>query len=87
MSIMLSSTVQVSLHDVYLVHGSEANRSPDPLRRMNLRFMSPSSVFNRDLSTQMAKERGLVDHAFRTLFACMGRISAVSTIFGYATER
>ena len=72
MSIMLSSTVQVSLHDVYLVHGSEANRSPDSPQGTALRFMSPSSVFDRDLSTQMAKERGLVDHTGRTLFRMHG---------------
>ena len=74
MSIMLSSTVQVSLHDVYLVHGLEANRSPDPLRGMTLKFMSPSSVFERDLSTQMAKERGLVDHAGGAFFRMHGEI-------------
>ncbi len=84
---MLSSTVQVSLDDVYLVHGSEANRSPDPRRGMTLRFMPFSSVFDRDLSTQIVKKKGLVDHADRTLFAYMARISAVSAIFGYATER
>ena len=69
---MLSSTVQVSLHDVYLVHGSEASRSPDPLRGMTLRFMSHSSVFDRDLPIQMAKERGLADHAERALFRIHG---------------
>ena len=30
---------QISLHDVYLLHGSQANRSPRPRRGMTLRFM------------------------------------------------
>ena len=36
---------QMSLHDVYLVHGSEANRSANPRRGMTLRFMPTTSVF------------------------------------------
>lgn len=38
---------QISLHDVYLVHGSEPNQSSKPRRGMTLRFMPTTSVFNR----------------------------------------
>ena len=40
---------QLSLHDVYLIHGSEANRSNRPRRGMTLRFMPTTSVYHRDL--------------------------------------
>ena len=39
---------QISLHDVYLVHGSEANSSEKPRRGMTLRFMPTTSVYDRE---------------------------------------
>ena len=38
---------QVSLHDVYLVHGSSANTSEHPRRGMTMRFMPTTSTFER----------------------------------------
>ncbi len=38
---------QMSLHDVYLLHGSEANDSGKPRRGMTMRFMPGTSVFDR----------------------------------------
>jgi ectoine hydroxylase-related dioxygenase (phytanoyl-CoA dioxygenase family) len=38
---------QRSLHDVFLLHGSEPNNSPHPRRGMTLRFMPTTSVFDR----------------------------------------
>ncbi len=63
---------QVSLHDVYLVHGSEANRSARPRRGMTLRYMPTASVFDREAAIRLAEEKGLVDHAERTLFLMRG---------------
>ena len=40
---------QISLHDVYLVHGSEANNSPNARRAMTMRFMPTSSIFDHQL--------------------------------------
>jgi len=40
---------QMSLHDVYLVHGSEPNRSDRPRRGMTLRFMPTSSYYDREI--------------------------------------
>ena len=39
---------QVSLHDVYLAHGSERNASRRSRRGMTLRFMPTTSVYDRD---------------------------------------
>ncbi len=63
---------QVSLHDVYLVHGSEANRSERPRRGMTLRYMPTTSVFDRGIAAGLARDKGLVDHSARTLFLMRG---------------
>jgi ectoine hydroxylase-related dioxygenase (phytanoyl-CoA dioxygenase family) len=63
---------QISLHDIYMVHGSEENRSPNPRRGMTLRYMPTTSVFDRDLAARQAKEKNLLDHAQRTLFLMRG---------------
>lgn len=44
---------QVSLHDVYLVHGSEPNSSDRPRRGMTLRFMPTSSHYDRDIEERL----------------------------------
>ena len=46
---------QISLHDVYLVHGSEANNSPNARRAMTMRFMPTSSIFDH----QLVKDKNL----------------------------
>ena len=63
----------ISLHDVYLVHGSAVNRSSRSRRGLTLRFMPTNSVFDREWSSRMAREKGLVDHAERTLFLMRGK--------------
>jgi len=57
---------QISLHDVYMVHGSEENKSSNSRRAMTMRFMPTSSVFDhrfvfntRDFSiTKIYQARG-----------------------------
>ena len=57
---------QVSLHDVYMVHGSEENKSPKSRRAMTMRFMPTTSIFDhrfvfntRDFSiTKIYQARG-----------------------------
>jgi len=44
---------QISLHDVYLVHGSEANNSSKARRAITMRFMPTTSFFDH----QMVKEK------------------------------
>ena len=63
---------QVSLHDVFLVHGSAANASGKPRRGMTLRLMPTSSVFDRDLARAQHEKIGIVDHSVRTLFLLRG---------------
>lgn len=64
---------QISLHDVFLVHGSEANTSPHSRRGMTLRYMPTSSVFDRDLAAKMSTRAGLLDQSERTLYLMRGR--------------
>ena len=46
---------QISLHDVYLVHGSEANKSSKSRRAITMRFMPTTSIFDH----QMVKDKNL----------------------------
>ena len=49
---------QISLHDVYLAHGSEINTSSKPRRGMTLRLMPTTSLYDREVAQQMHDERG-----------------------------
>lgn len=62
---------QVSLHDVYLYHGSEANNSDQPRRGMTLRYMPTSSVYQHDASTRFAKD-GPLNMSQRTVYLMRG---------------
>jgi hypothetical protein len=63
---------QISLHDVYLLHGSEANTSPNPRRGMTMRFMPTTSVFDRELAREKAERIGGVDHSNRQIYLMRG---------------
>ena len=63
---------QMSLHDVYLPHGSEPNFSSRPRRGMTLRFMPTTSVFDRDIARAQAREFSQADHSLRTLYLMSG---------------
>ena len=63
---------QISLHDVFILHGSEANTSDQPRRGMTLRFMPTTSVFDRRRAYEMHKEMGITDHSERTLYLMRG---------------
>ena len=47
---------QISLHDVFLMHGSEANHSDKPRRGMTLRYMPTTSHYDRVIEQQHAAE-------------------------------
>ena len=49
---------QVSLHDVYLMHGSEPNRSTTPRRGLTMRFMPTTSHYDLALAEQMFDSGG-----------------------------
>ena len=62
---------QISLHDIFLIHGSEANRSAKPRRGMTLRYMPTSSIYRRDLAN--ARRGGPLAMSERTLYLMRGR--------------
>jgi ectoine hydroxylase-related dioxygenase (phytanoyl-CoA dioxygenase family) len=63
---------QISLPDVFLLHGSEANTSERARRGMTLRFMPTTSVFDRQIATDLHRRLGITDHAVRTLWLMRG---------------
>ncbi|PJK30994.1 phytanoyl-CoA dioxygenase family protein [Minwuia thermotolerans] len=65
---------QISLHDIYMVHGSRPNRSPRRRAGYVLRFMPTTSHFDRQLGAEIAKRTGgAVDFATRPLYLMRGR--------------
>lgn len=65
---------QISLHDVYLVHGSEPNRSTRRRAGYVCRYMPTTSHFDHRLGAQMQAHGGnQVDFANRALWLMRGR--------------
>jgi Phytanoyl-CoA dioxygenase (PhyH) len=64
---------QMSLHDVYLVHGSAPNRSPRRRAGLALRYMPATSLFDRGIGGTSTTSRGLVvDFSKRPLWLVRG---------------
>ena len=63
---------QMALHDVYIAHGSEENRSPHPRRGMTMRMMPTTSVYDRALASEMHRERGGLDMSHHSIFLLRG---------------
>jgi hypothetical protein len=64
---------QMSLHDVYLVHGSEPNRSPRRRAGLAIRYMPATSRFERGLIATSTTSNGLVvDFSQRPLWLVRG---------------
>lgn len=63
---------QMSLHDIFLMHGSEANDSDQPRRGMTLRFMPTTSVYRRDLAAGGERRAAQLAMAQRTLYLMRG---------------
>jgi ectoine hydroxylase-related dioxygenase (phytanoyl-CoA dioxygenase family) len=63
---------QISLHDVYLAHGSAANTSSKSRRGMTLRLMPTTSVFNRQVASEMHAARGGANLANHSLMLLRG---------------
>ena len=61
---------QVSLHDIYLIHGSEPNRSDMPRRGMTLRYMPTTSRYCRELAD--SRRDGPLSMSERTLYLMRG---------------
>ena len=63
---------QVSLHDVFLVHGSEPNRSAQSRRGMTLRFMPTTSHYDRDIEHEQNRKLGMDLGLRRPVFLMRG---------------
>ena len=63
---------QISLHDVYLVHGSEPNHSAKPRRGMTLRFMPTTSRYDRDIELAQHQRSQLKIGPRRPLYLMRG---------------
>ena len=63
----------MALHDVYIAHGSEENRSAKPRRGMTLRLMPTTSVYDRELATRRHAERGGFDMSHHSVFLLRGK--------------
>jgi hypothetical protein len=62
----------MSLHDVYMIHGANANRSTQRRTGVALRYMPASSVFDRSLKPVDGKTGVPVDFAHRPLWLVRG---------------
>ena len=63
---------QVSLHDVYLVHGSEPNRSDRRRAGFICRYMPTSSHFDHAYGMELQRRSGTVDFGQRALWLVRG---------------
>jgi ectoine hydroxylase-related dioxygenase (phytanoyl-CoA dioxygenase family) len=64
---------QMSMHDVYLIHGADANRSARRRTGVALRYMPGSSVFERNLDPVRGRSGVPVAFATRPLWLLRGR--------------
>jgi len=64
---------EMSLHDVFMIHGANANRSTKRRTGVALRYMPTTSVFERDLRPADGKTGIAVDFANRPLWLVRGR--------------
>ena len=64
---------QMSLHDVYMIHGANVNRSPQRRAGVAIRYMPGSSVFERNLIAPSTASGYLVDFSTRPLWLLRGR--------------
>ena len=63
---------QLSLHDAYMVHGSNPNRSPRRRAGIAIRYMPGSSHFDRELFTPSADAGYTIDFSRRPIWLLKG---------------
>ena len=71
---------QISLHDVFLFHGSEPNYSDDSRRGMTLRYMPTTSVYRHGQSTKFDRD-GVLLMSERTLYLMRGEDASAENDF------
>ena len=78
---------QMSLHDVYMIHGAAPNRSPRRRTGVALRYMPATSVFDRNLRPVDGKSGVPVDFARRPLWLVKGVDRSGRNDFGIGHRR
>ncbi|MCB1744078.1 MAG: phytanoyl-CoA dioxygenase family protein [Gammaproteobacteria bacterium] len=63
---------QISLHDVYLMHGSAPNTSPKRRRGLTMRFMPTTSVYDLDIAEAMFARGGKSNLALNPVLLMRG---------------
>ncbi len=63
---------QMSMHDIYMIHGANANRSPRRRAGVAIRYMPGTSVFHRDLNPAGGRSGIPVMFAKRPLWLLRG---------------
>jgi ectoine hydroxylase-related dioxygenase (phytanoyl-CoA dioxygenase family) len=63
---------QMSMHDVYLIHGSNPNRSPKRRAGVAIRYMPATSLFDRGLMARSAASGYTVDFTSRPIWLLRG---------------
>jgi hypothetical protein len=64
---------QMSLHDIYMIHGATVNRSPMRRAGVAIRYMPGTSVFDRHLMKPNTSSGYLVDFSTRPLWLLKGQ--------------
>ena len=64
---------EVSFHDVFLVHGSEANRSSKPRSAFALRYMPATSLYDRSVPDYVTNNGMVMHWAGRPIYLVRGR--------------
>lgn len=64
---------QVSFHDVYIVHGSKPNRSPNRRAGYVCRYMPTTSHFDHDYGAELQAKSGIVDFSGRRVILMRGK--------------
>ena len=63
---------QMSMHDVYLIHGSNPNRSPKRRAGVAIRYMPATSLLDRGLMARSAASGYTVDFTSRPIWLLRG---------------
>lgn len=63
---------QISIHDIFMVHGSAANTSGRRRAGMTYRYMPTTSFFDHDWAAEMTRTMGTTDMSRRPLFLVSG---------------
>jgi ectoine hydroxylase-related dioxygenase (phytanoyl-CoA dioxygenase family) len=63
---------QMSMHDVFMIHGAAANRSPRRRAGVAIRYMPGTSLFDRSLMPRSAQSGYTVDFTSRPLWLLRG---------------